>query len=358
MLKNIKTVLALALAVVLCLSFAGCHKANEIAVTAGNEQYTSGFYACALVNADLDARQKVEDALGSTDANTDYYSQKVEGKDYITYVKETAINTLKEMSFYKAKCEEEKINMDSAIQNAESSADFYWNSYGFSQLFEPNGVSAATFKKYSVAQCYKQAYFEHLYGEKGTKAVSSDTINKFIEENNVYANFLSADITDKKEDEIKKIKDKFEAYKKRINKGENFGKIYDEYNNSDYYDDKADTSKTGFNSDFASILGTDKSNYQSDYYEYAKSAKIGVAEVVTTKKFEDGKSAILLILKGDIFEKNNTYLDALKTDALQEMKGDEFAKDMAKGIDGIAVKENTYATGQFKVKKIVYPEGY
>ena len=56
--RNIKRIIALALGLLMALSFAGCHKKNEIAVTIGDVEFTSAYYMCALVNADSEAKGK------------------------------------------------------------------------------------------------------------------------------------------------------------------------------------------------------------------------------------------------------------------------------------------------------------
>ena len=60
--KTLKKVLAMCLVVILVLSFAGCHQKNEVAVKAGDDTFTSAFYMCALINADMAARTKIDEA--------------------------------------------------------------------------------------------------------------------------------------------------------------------------------------------------------------------------------------------------------------------------------------------------------
>ena len=100
--KNTKRLVAVLLAIVMLLSFAGCHKKNEIAVTIGEIEFTSAYYMCALVSADAEARNLVYEALSDEEKNStaeiDYYSKKVEDKDYIKWVEDSAMDTLKEIA--------------------------------------------------------------------------------------------------------------------------------------------------------------------------------------------------------------------------------------------------------------------
>jgi hypothetical protein len=101
-------------------SFAACHPKDEVAVTVGDVEFTSAYYMCALINADNEARSLVDEALAekkekddkdssSTSTATeevDYYSEKVEGKKYVDWVKARAIENLKQIAAYKIKCKE------------------------------------------------------------------------------------------------------------------------------------------------------------------------------------------------------------------------------------------------------------
>ena len=56
----LKRLFALVLTLALIITcFTGCHKKGEIAVKIGDIEFTSGYYACALVFADTEARAKV-----------------------------------------------------------------------------------------------------------------------------------------------------------------------------------------------------------------------------------------------------------------------------------------------------------
>ena len=50
--KLMKNIIAVVIVFVMAFSVTGCHKKNEIAVTANGFEYTSAYYMCALINAD------------------------------------------------------------------------------------------------------------------------------------------------------------------------------------------------------------------------------------------------------------------------------------------------------------------
>ena len=91
--KNLKRIIAAALVSVMALSFTACHKKDETAVTVGKVKFTSAYYMCALINADSEAKSKVKESLSDSDSKTDidYYSKKVEDKDFVKWVKDTAL---------------------------------------------------------------------------------------------------------------------------------------------------------------------------------------------------------------------------------------------------------------------------
>ena len=79
--KNFKKIIALALAALMLLSFAGCHKKDEVAVTIGDVEFTSAYYMCALINADSEAKSKVYENLTEEEQQSgdiDYYSKKID----------------------------------------------------------------------------------------------------------------------------------------------------------------------------------------------------------------------------------------------------------------------------------------
>ena len=52
--KTIRKIAALLLIAVMCLTVTGClHKKDEIAVTIDGIEFTSAYYMCALINANM-----------------------------------------------------------------------------------------------------------------------------------------------------------------------------------------------------------------------------------------------------------------------------------------------------------------
>ena len=245
--KNIKRILAVVLMLIIALSVTGCHKKGEIAVTVGDIQFTSAYYMCALMNADSEAKaiideklaeeKKESDSTSSASPETteavDYYSHKVEDKEYVKWVEDTALNTLKKIAAYKTLCKENKLELDEeTAANADYYAEYYWSSYGYAMYFEPNGVGQATYTQYTKDAYYSNLYFEFLYGKDGEKAVPAEDVKTKIYEKFVIADLLEGSYTEEMTAEQKtELKEKFQTYTDLLNKGEKtFDEVYVNYN--------------------------------------------------------------------------------------------------------------------------------
>ncbi len=355
--KSIKRIAALMLVLVMSLTVIGCHKKDEIAVTVKDVKFTSAYYMCALINADMEAQSIVYEGL--TDAekqktDIDYYSKKVEDTDYVTWVENKAVDNLKEIAAYKLLCKENKVELkEEDIKNAESMAEYYW-SYGYSTYFEPNGVSLNTYKAYLTDALYSEEYFKFLYGEEGEKAVSKEDVKTKIYDNFVIANVLSASYEENATDESKKaLKAKFEDYAKQLNDGKKtFEEIYKLQNPST--EETAETEETTDEptpkDKYAQIIGSKDTSYNADFYDTVKAMKTGEVKV----EEDSSASGVYLYVKQDI-KADDYYLTTLDMDARHLTSDEAYEKlieDYAKKLDTDISK---YATGQFKVKKIVYP---
>ena len=157
--KSLKRILALLLTLCLLMSFAACHKKGEIALDVDGIKFTSAYYMCALMNADNEAKNKVYEKLTDAEKATevDYYSKKIDGKKYTDWVKDTAIENLKQIAAYKLLCKENKLEIDKETLNSiQQNAQYYWSSYGYASYFEPNGVSFGTYNDFMVDAQYSE----------------------------------------------------------------------------------------------------------------------------------------------------------------------------------------------------------
>jgi len=350
-------------AIVLCIALsitclAGCHQKGEIAVKIGDVEFTSGYYACALVFADSEARTLVEEGLSEEELKeeVEYHKHKIEKTDYVTWVKNSALDALREIAAVKTLCAKAKVELDKETRSeAETYADYMWDTYGYSVLMEPNGVAKATFKQYMTDTYLSDAYFDHIYGKDGEKEISTKKLQKHLADNYVIVNKLEVNFTDEKTDEIKKIKNQFEGYAADLKSGKReFEEVYLEYNDISEKDHKHEEAEEGElepKDHHASILSSDDTSYASDYYKDAKKMKTGEVKLITLKD----NSGLVLLVKKEITE-DPYYIDYLDTTLRQEIVGEDFGDEITKYGEKLSLEENEFSTKQFKIKKIQYPD--
>ncbi len=367
-----KKLAAAVLAAVMVLSLVGCHKENEIAVTVGDYEFTSAYYMCALVYADTDARGAVdkkleeekeesEDETEATTEEVDYYAQKIEGKKFEDHVKAEALVTLKRVAAYKTKCKEEKLELEQTVlDNTAQYADYYWTQYGYQQMLEPNGVAKSTFLDYMRDTYYASLYFEHLYGEDGEREIDAEKVTEKMNAEFALVNMLTANYAEGATDEDKAaLKTKIDAYANDLSNGKTtFEEVYNEYNNVEETEETEEAEETEEEEveegsepldDKSQVIGSDETSYVSDYFETVKGMEVGAVTV------ENTDSGLVLIVKKDL-NADPYYVDELDMQSRQLLEGETLEEEMEKLGETLSFKENKYATKQFKVKNIKYPE--
>lgn len=338
--------------------FAGCHKKGEIAVKIGDVEFTSGYYACALVFADTEARSLVEADLSEDELNSEikYWNYKVEKTDYVEWVEKTTLDTLKELAAIKTLCAENKVELDSeTISLAESNAKYLWDSYGYSALMEVNGVAKDTFITYMKDSYLADEYFEFLYGKGGEKEIAADKLSKQLTDNYVLANKLEVSFSGLTEDQITEKKNQLSGYEASLKDGsKTFEEIYLAYNEisaEDHKHEEPEEGETVPQDQHATVLGNEDTDYASDHFTTAKDMAVGEIKLITL----DDDEGLVLLVKKDIAA-DPYYVEEFDTMLRQDIVGDDFTDDLAKYGKELDCVVNTSSTKQFKVKKITYPE--
>lgn len=357
--SNLKRFFALMLCLALMITcFAGCHKKGEIAVKIGDIEFTSGYYACALVFADTEARSKVEENLSEDELKNEikYWNHKVENTDYTEWVEKTALDNLKEIAAVKTLCAKAEVKLDAETESlAKSNAEYLWDSYGYSALMEQNGVAKETFLNYMHDTYLADEYFEHLYGKGGEKEIAADEISKQLTDNYLLVNKLEVSFSGLKDEEKTEKKNQFAGFEASLKDGsKTFEQIYLEYNNQTAEDHKHEEPEDGEKAPLdahATILGNEDTAYTSEQYETAKAMATGEVKLVTLADDE----GLVLLVKKDIAA-DPYYIEELDTTLRQDIVGDQFTEDLAKHGKELKCDVNTSSTKQFKVKNIKYPE--
>ena len=353
--KNIKRVFALALVLVMALTVAACHQKDEVAVKIGDVEFTSAYYMCALINAHSEAKSKVQEELSEDESteDVDYYSKKIDDKDFVTWVEDTAMDSLKEIAAYKTLCKENDLEIsEEDAANAENYASYYWSSYGYSAYFEPNGVGESTYTQYMKDSYYASVYFEHLYGEGGEKEIAADTVKTKMYDNFVIADIIEVSFSEKEDDEITALKEQINGYAGDLKNGKKtFEEVYKDYNGTtDETEETAESDEPRPKDKYASILGAEDTVYASDQYGTVKAMATGEVKVIEL----DDNAGLVLAVKQDITA-DSYYLDTLDMTVRHLIADEEYEKDIKDYAAKMDCEVNNYAVKQFKVKKIVEP---
>ena len=363
----LKKMTAALLAVLMLASFAACHPKNEVALTIGDVDITSAMYMCFLIQADGEARDAVDKANADNtdyDSNTvDYYAQKVDDTDFSAWVKNRAQEVAAEYAAYMTMFKDRELTLSDEDQSMiDTYVNHYWNTYGYSQMYEPNGVSLSTYKEYFSYSYKSKACFMSVYGADGTDPVADEEVRSTISANFAPVNVLTLSYSykdsdnntvDYSEEEIAAIKEKAQTYAQRLRNGEKFGPLYLEENPS------ADTSSadTSDESIYATVFVSEaaqsyvsSSYYTHDHWDEASALAVGEVKVID----DDDKS--LVMYKYQNVLDNEKYISTLTEPALYILKQSEFEEKIKADAAALEVQTNSYAVDRFNPSKIEYPK--
>lgn len=359
-----KIISAILVGCMLC-SLCACHGKDEIALTVEGTAITSALYLNALVDCDAEAKQRVdEEEAAKAEENktektenenteeTDYYSKTLDGLNFVDYVKAKTIERCKEFVFFQKLVDAGTIKLtDEEVKEAENSASTYWG-YGYAYLYSVNGVSFDTYKKAFTYTYYSNKYFEHLYKKDGEKEVPEKELKDYLTENYALAYALSASYEENATDEQKAaLKTKLEGYEKRIKAGEEFEKIYMEYNNLKADDHKHEATEDGPKYQHAVVLADKNSDSNSANPDFDTVYDMNVNDIKIIEN--EGKTGLTLYVKLDI-NSDKYYFEQLTDEILYILKHEEFQKYINEQTKNYTVDENSFAVNRFDVEDIDY----
>jgi hypothetical protein len=326
---------------------------------------------CSLMAADSEAKGIVYESLSDEDkqkTDIDYYSYKVENKDYVQWVEEKAIENLKEIAAVRKLCAETGVKVDEETEKQlKESIEASWkqelgyytlngeSGKTYADYYAANGIGKETYISYSLDNALRTAYFNSVYGKDGSSAVTTDEIKTELYKNYNIANILygsfKSDATDAEKAELKL---KFEGYEKDLkNKKKTFEQVYKEYNEI-----KDETTTTTTDSDapapkdkYASLLGSKDTDYASEYFDIVAAMKVGEVKMMEIT----GSAGYVIIIKGDI-EGDQYYVDNMDSTIRHALKDEDFEKAITEKANTLSADVNKSAIAPFKVKNIVEPE--
>lgn len=378
--KLLKGTLAICLAIIMVFSLTACHKQGEIALTVGDVEISSGLYSYFLVSADGEAKQLIDESedYDSSVENFNYLETTIEGVKFEEYVKNLAIEKCREYAAYEKKMAEAGTTLEKdELSSIESMVDFYWVTYGFEEIYNKNGVGYDTFLKATIHESMKTQYFNDLYSEGGERELSEADYQKAVDEHYAAMYYLQYDWGSTDDDTEAKAKEELQGYLDRLNNGEEFSKLYEEYNDSSSSSSSSSTSSSTSSTETSStvassntsssttssgseeseptvkdkyiaIVGDDKTGYAFDYYSDIKAMNLDETKIISDTTNE----TVYLVIKKDI-NSDSYYRDVLlKTDIISVLKEEEFTKEMEEYANSLDAQINNYAVNQFKVKNV------
>lgn len=384
--KIVKKFTAALLAAAFVITMTGCHEANEVAASYDDIEITSGMYLAMLLEADGNARTLVDEQ--NTDENGDTVSTSDYGKatvstddgnvDYYDYVADQGKKLIRQYIATEVLAKENNVTLSDEDQSGlETYVNYYWNTYGYSVLYEANGVGLDSFTAYMRNAGYLRGnLFTAIYGKDGTNPVAEDELTKYMTENYCVADIISESLsstdsdgntTTLTEDEAAELLEKLKGYADRLNNGESFETIYHEHTGTEHED--ADEEETQSSDDassetddddeeeelkpldsHATLLYSEETGYDSyNSVDFDEVYKMEVGEV----KVIEADDKYSLVVKSDIAA-DPYYLDNLDENLRQLVKGDEFNDLLDTKGGELDIKYNNSALRYLKPKKITY----
>lgn len=342
----LKKVTAAAMALIIMVSAAGCSGDKSWAAEKDKVKVPVGVYIFYLYTAYNEASSKV------TDTAKPVLSQKIENKDAATWIRDTALTSLKSYLAVEAKMKEMNLTL-TADEKAAATANTtqYWSSIG--TTLQGYGISQSSFDNaYSQYSAKNNKIFLAMYGKNGKSAVSDADLKTYFESNftdfnYLYASFYKTDattgsstaLTDAQKTAIKK---EFDGYVAQINsKKMTIAQAAAAYKTSSKATSDPLQSATA-------ILDSTNSQFPADFVTLVKGAEVGTAKVAEVA------NGYAIVLKNDITKKTATQLstDDGRNAVLYPMKNTEFntlIKTEASKLTGVTY--NDAAINDQKVEK-------
>ncbi len=174
-----KRLIAAALASVMCAaSLTGCSD-TTYAMEAGGKKINAGIY---IYNVFTEMRYRNMMLYYQDGVTEDYFSQKIEGKDYSEYLEDYALKATKEYAAVVDKFDELGLKLSKEqLKELSDSVNEAWEAQG--ELLEYEGISKESVKLAQKASYMRQALFDHYYGEGGEEEVKASDIESYVNDN-------------------------------------------------------------------------------------------------------------------------------------------------------------------------------
>lgn len=247
MIKKWKKVIAAVLSAAMILACPGCTvgKNTAYALTVDGYQVKAGVYIYHCYTALSEAKNlaaKQDENLNVEDEDA-LKNVKIEGKDFLDYVKDKAtencINHVTVMKHF------DELGLTLTDESVKEISDYVEGNWDANQkMFEGNGISKESLSEVLTVSYKSDEIFKKYYGEDGLEEVKEDQLKDFYIENNARVRYIDMDMHDAEGNELdeagkKELKDMADDFLKRaksvsdekemLKKFDEFQEEYDEY---------------------------------------------------------------------------------------------------------------------------------
>lgn len=406
------------------MSLAACHPKDEAAITFTNSsgntvKVRTATYLIFLYDATSEFKSKVDEAIAETTTTTTtttttagtatvaateaptttavvYENQKVDGKDFDTWINNRAEEFAKTYAATELKFDEYKLSFtDEEEDGIAEYVDYYWNGNeqsNYETFAVANNISKDTFYDYVRNSYYKSSkVFEYVYGVDGPKEVSETDIKKALSENFAIANAITENFADSQtgetltDEQKTKTKTLLDKYAGKIKSGMKFADAKTAYENEKNGVTQTTTAATttakaatttaattagttvaetttqaptGYDkkpllepkedTSNLQIFGAEKTAEESPYYDKIKPMKTGDVSVLT---FDD---CYILAEKKDIMS-DPYFLQQERMAAISFLKTEEYKDYLLSEGKKLEMKKNQGVVKAFTAEDITYP---
>ncbi len=345
--KNRFRIISVLLLIVMAFSFAACSSADtSYAMTAYGEQLPAGIYVGYIIDGYMNASTQVEDT------EKDLFEQQIDEKDVEQWIldeaRESSVRHIAiDNKFKELGLEFNEINEQSAVQIQQSILS------DVGDFFERNGCSDSSLLEIARNTVKADILFEYYYGDDGEEEIPEDDIEEYFLENYIEARLLSMSYTtivgeEMTDEEREEIDDMAEDYFKRLEEGEEFLDIFNEYQKHVY------ESQGLYN--YVEDLEDEEQLY-GWYFKGDEYFSEDVADAIFGSELDEPFVAkdddyIVIGIRNDNFRDEEHYED-VKDNLRYELKGDEFTEDyMDKWIEDTEYQDNEDAISRYSPRNV------
>ncbi|MGN0577201.1 MAG: hypothetical protein ACI4J4_01135 [Ruminiclostridium sp.] len=362
-----------------------CGNSTGYALTIDGQDVRAGIYILKQQEALGEASEKLSEEnpdLDLTAEDFDLKAQTIEGIGAEEWIKNKTIEKCREYvateklfdSYGLSLSAEKKSEINSSVNSMWTEenmyAQYFYGVDKFGEYYESLGIGEQSYKDVSTASAKQTQLFDHIYGEGGTEAVSSEEIISKLSEDYIAIKFIL------KSDEVP---DSAQSYLDRLGSGESFEEVYASYQKAEkvaeieaaikeaeekgeeYTGETVDsvTVETPAEADIIRTFSKDDTAPSEDFIKEAFDMAAGEYKIITvsSESTDDEGNTVTktneyVVAKLNIAAYDNLieeYSDAI----LHEMKDEEFEAKIKAEADGYTVTENAAAIKLYTIDKLL-----